>query len=461
MPTRALPRACLLACVLALGACASAPPDPVRAPAVPASFRHAGANAGAEHALPPQGWWALLEDPELDRLQALAAEGSTAIEAAAARLAKARALARGAQAARAPQLALRAGAVRQGGPLLNDAGAEGTLVTALADISWEVDLFGRLRRAAGGASLDAAAREELLRDARLLAQATVAETWLALRAADAEHALLQAAAEAWRETAAITGQRLRAGSVAELEWVRARAELASVESEALAVQRQRATLEHALALATGSSASDFELPVRAQLPPLPAVPAGLPAAMLARRPDIAAAQRNLEAAQLRVGLARDAWLPDLNLAATGGTASPALGKLLQASLRTWSVAALAGMTLLDAGRREAGVQAAQADLAAAAATWREQVLVALREAEDQLAALQLLAAQAQVQAAGVELAQRAAQLAQSRQRSGLASQLEVLDARRGELRARRDALQVRSAQHQATVRLVRALGGGW
>jgi multidrug efflux system outer membrane protein len=169
----------------------------------------------------------------------------------------------------------------------------------------------------------------------------------------------------------------------------------------------------------------------------------------------------MEAARLRLGLARTAWLPELTLTASGGAASPTVGSLLQSAMRTWSLGALLGATVFDGGRREAGILVADADLEATFASYREQVLVALREVEDQLSALQLLAAQAQVQSTAVNLGSRAAVLADSRYRSGLASQLDVLDARRTELRNRREALQVQAARYQATVRLIRALGGGW
>lgn len=452
-------RLALLPLVLALGACASAPSGAPASVPVPTGFRHAAAAPSAPVA--PQAWWQVFQDPVLDGLESQAASGNTSVQAAAARLARARALVRSADAQRAPQLGVRAGVNRQGGPIINAAGGGGTLLTALADFSWEADVFGRLQQGVDAATLDAQSQEALLRDARLLVQANVAQTYFELRALDAERALVDAAAEAWRETVAITNQRLRAGSVAELESVRAQAELAAIEAEGQALQRRRTQLEHALALLAGAPASNFELPPQDLRAPLPAIPAGVPATVLTRRPDILAAQRAVQAAQARVGLARTAWFPSLTLTASGGQASPDLGQLLQASTRAWSIAALLGGVLFDGGRREAGIQLADADLEAAAVGYREQILTALREVEDQLAAVQLLAAQSRTASTAVDLGRRATVLAESRYRSGLASQLDVLDARRTELRNQRDALQVRSAQYQATVRLIRALGGGW
>lgn len=453
--------AVLLPPLLLLAACSSNPPAPTALPAVAAAFRHAPAATAPAPDSRPGAWWSVFHDPVLDQLQASAASGNASLQAAAARLAKARAVLRGAEAARWPQLAVQAGAGRQGGPLVNAAGGVGTLVTAGAELSFEADLFGRLRQAAGAAALDAGAQQALLRDAQLLVQADVAQSYLALRGLDAERALVRAAAAAYRESAAITERRYRSGSVAELETVRAQAELAAIESEALALDARRTEHEHALALLAGEPATLFALPAQDWDAALPPIPAGVPASLLARRPDIAAARQSLQAAQSRAGLARTEWLPGLTLALAGGSAAPDLASLLQASMRTWSVGMLVGMALFDGGRREAAVQGADADLQAASAAYRERILVALREVEDQLAALQLLAAQAQTQSAAVALGSRAAALAESRYRSGLASQLDVLDANRSALRQRRQALQLRAAQQQATVRLIRALGGGW
>ena len=238
-------------------------------------------------------------------------------------------------------------------------------------------------------------------------------------------------------------------------------EMASTESDALALDRQRAQLEHALAVLTGDVASQFELRGADWTTALPSIPAGLPSTVLERRPDVAAAQRTMQAAQSRVGVAKAAWFPSIALTGAGGYASPDLGDLFKWSARSWGVGALMSLPLLDGGRREAGVQGASAQLDGALASYREQVLVAFREVEDQLSALRLLEEQSAVQARAVASAKRATVLSDARYRNGYVSQLDLLDARRSELRNRRQALQVKSAQYQATVGLIRALGGGW
>jgi multidrug efflux system outer membrane protein len=301
----------------------------------------------------------------------------------------------------------------------------------------------------------------LLQSTRLLVQAEVAQTYLALRALDAERALVRGTVTAFRDTLDLTERRFRAGDVAELDVARARTEVAATESEALALDQRRAQLEHALAVLVGEVTSSFDMPAAEWNTALPTIPAGVPSTVLTRRPDVSAAQLGMLSAQQRVGAAKAAWFPDVALTATGGYASPDLGDLFKWSARAWGIGALLSLPVFDGGRRAAGVQNASAQMDEAVARYREQVLVAFRDVEDQLSQLRLLADQSQAQARAVDSAARTTSLSDARYRNGLVSQLELLDARRSELRNRRQALQVRSAQYQATVGLIRALGGGW
>jgi multidrug efflux system outer membrane protein len=336
-----------------------------------------------------------------------------------------------------------------------------SLFAAGADLSYEIDLFGRLSQASDAAGLDVRSREGLLQSARLLVQAEVAQIYLALRALDVERALVRGTVGAYRGTLELTERRFRAGDVAELDVARARTEVAATESEALALDRRRAELEHALAVLVGEVPSSFAVEASEWRTAMPVIPAGVPGTVLTRRPDVSAAQNTLLAAQARVGVAKAAWFPRVALTASGGHASPELSDLFESSSRAWALGALAALPLLDGGRRKAGVESASAELEAALAFYREQILVAFRDVEDQLAALRLLAEQSEAQGRAVESASRSTALSDVRYRNGYVSQLDLLDAQRSELRNRRQALQVRSAQYQATVALVRALGGGW
>ena len=449
---------------LILAGCATPPAiDATRLPASPAQFKEAGrwTVAAPAEAQPRGQWWKAFADPVLDELIARADDGNASIQAAAARLAQARALARITDADRAPQLGVGAGASRLGGIVEGSSGPARSFGTAGASLAYDVDLLGKLSQASEAARLDARAREGLLQSTRLLVQAEVAQAYFAIRALDVEAAIVRGTELAYRDTLDLTERRMRAGDVAELDVERARAEVAATESEALALDRRRAALENALAVLVGDVASGFQLPAGKWQAELPAIPPGIPGTVLARRPDVSAAQDGMLAAQQRAGAARAAWFPDVTLTASGGYASPELGDLFKWSARAWGVGALLSLPVFDGGRREAGVMNATAQLDEAVARYREQVLVAFRDVEDQLSALRLLAQESRAQARAVASAERATELSNARYQGGFVSQIELLDARRSELRNRRQALQVRSARYQATVGLVRALGGGW
>ncbi len=452
-----------LLAALVLAGCAGAPAVPPQAElATPATFKEGDGRwtvAAPAEAQPRGQWWKAFADPVLDELVEKAAANNTSIQTAAARLAQAQALLQSADAQRRPQLGVGASVDRQHAPAI---GTELATVTQVgANLSYELDLFGRLARASNAASLDAQSREALLQSTRLLVQAEVAQSYLSLRALDAERALVRDTVTAYQGTLRLTERRHEVGDVAELDVVRVRTEVASTESDAYELDRRRASLEHALAVLVGEAASSFTVPVRDWQTALPVIPAGVPGTVLARRPDVSAAQSSLLAAQSRVGVAKAAWFPSLTLTGAAGHASPELGDLFRWSARAWSVGVLLSLPIFDGGRREAGVLSAHAELQGAQAAYREQILVAFKDVEDQLSALRLLSDQSQAQTRAVDSASRATVLSDSRYRNGLVSQLELLDAQRSELRNRRQALQVKSAQYQATVGLIRALGGDW
>lgn len=451
----------LFAALLLAGCASTSSFQPSAAPAAPAAFKENATSALAAAQAPAGGrWWEVFGDAQLNALVERADAGNASIQRAAAQLAQAKALLRQADAERLPQLNLGAGASR--GNLATPGSVRAaTVVSAGAQASWEPDLFGRLGQASNAAALDAQARASLLEGARLLVQSDVAQTYFELRALDDERALVRDTVAAHRDTLRLTERRHAAGDVAELDLARVQAEVAATESQALALDRRRAQLEHALAVLLGELPSGFSLAEALWQAALPVVPAGVPSAVLTRRPDVSAAQQTMHAAQARVGVAQSAWFPELSLTASGGSASSELSQLFRASARSWGVGALLSLPLLDGGRREASVQSANAQWDAAAASYREQVLSAFQDVEDQLAVLRLLDQQSQAQAQAVRAAARATLLSGSRYRNGLVSQLELLDARRSELSNRRQAVQLQAAQYRATVGLIRALGGGW
>jgi outer membrane protein, multidrug efflux system len=446
---------------LILTGCATPPEiDIAQLPSPPLAFKEARGDAGAGTPLPASGaWWKTFDDPVLDQLVQRALERNDRIHVAAARLDAARALVRAADARRAPQIGVGASAFRGTQPQTGSVPL--TRLGAGVNLSYEVDVLGKLSRVTDVARLDSEEREALLRSARLMVQAEVAQAYFSLRALDMEAEIVRGTVIAYAGTLRLTESRLRAGEVSELDVARVRTEVATTEAEAVALERRRAQLEHAVAVLVGEPASEFNVAARPWNATLPIIPAGVPATVLTRRPDVTAAQRQLLAAQARVGVAQSAWFPDLQLTAAGGFASPDLSDLFKWSARSWGLGALLALPLFDGGKRDAGVRAAQAEMDAAFASYREQVLVAFRDVEDQLSALRLLSEEARVQDVAVSSAGRATALSAARYRNGVIGQLEFLDAQRSELRSRREGVQVRAAQYQTTVALVRALGGSW
>lgn len=468
-----LARLAPLFAALVLAGCASALPAPTEHAGVdlPTAFSSAeggaswttaaGAPAAAAEVQPRGAWWLAFADPQLSALVERAGEANTDIQAAAARLAEARSLLRSADAQRLPQIGASAGVARQAGAQATGSASPATLGTAGLNLAYEVDLFGKLSQTSEAAGRDAQARAALLQSTRLMVQADVAQSYLQLRAVQTERALVAQSLVSYRDTLRLIERRLQAGDAAELDVARMRTEVSATEFEVLALERQQAVLVHALAVLTGDVAGRFTLADSTSQATLPVIPAGVPGTVLARRPDVAAAQAQVQAALARVGVAQAAWFPTVMLTGQGGYASPELGDLLLWSARSWGLNALLSLPIFDGGQRAAQEEGAKARLEAAVAAQRGQVLGAFRDVEDQLSALRLLAGQAQVLDQAVQSAERASHLSDVRYRNGFVSQLELLDARRSALRQRRNALQVRTAQYTTTVMLIRALGGSW
>ncbi|RFO96627.1 RND transporter [Rhodoferax lacus] len=457
---------------LLLAGCASTqvPPQPLALDARLQAFKTQAPEADATAVAAPAAddrWWTAFADPVLDQLVDQASTSNTDIRIAAARLAQTQALASQTGAARQPQLGLGAGAVRQQGPLVNAAGTEGTLFTAAATLSYEVDVLGRLAQAGDAAALDAQQRQSLLESARLLTQAQVVQTYVALRALDADMDLLRHSLALDRQSLRIQAYRLQSGALSELEYERLQGAATGQTLETQRLQQRRDELENTLAVLLGQAASEFRLD-RTDAPDwvtgqraLPAVRAGLPSTVLQRRPDIAAAQAAVLAGQKRLGVTQSAWFPSLSLTGTTGFASAELSTLVAASMQTWAFGVLANLPVFDGGRRQAGIAMADAELSAAVASYHQHLLQALREVEDQLSAQRLLAQQNAALERMQGSAARASELSQARFDSGSISQLDWLEVQRRELQGRRQLVQLRAARCQATTGLVRALGGGW
>lgn len=452
---------------LLLSGCATGPLQQAQVE-TPVAFAGADvtATASAPATSPAIGagaWWLVFRDDVLNDLMARASQNNHDIRIATGRLEQSRALMGSARSGLWPQLGASYAASHGA-----DAGqSKPSTAHALgAELSYEVDLFGRLRAASQAAEFDTAASENLLRDTQLLIQSRVAETYFTLRALDEDRAILADTLTAYRGTLSVTERRFEAGDVAELDVARLQAEVAATEAQGAALDQRRAQVAHALAVLLGEPASSFDVAEaawsdQAWAGAVPVIPAGIPAEVLKRRPDVLAAEASLYGAQRRVGIAKAAWLPSVSLTADGGYASGDLGDLFEDAAKSWSLTGILSQAIFDGGRRQAGVDYAKGGLDVAFASYQQTALVAFADVEDQLSDLTWLRQQEAAQDRAVAAATRALAMSQSRYTNGSASQLEVLDAQRQLLAIRRQSLAVRSAQYQATVGLIRAIGGGW
>ncbi|NDE89729.1 MAG: efflux transporter outer membrane subunit [Alphaproteobacteria bacterium] len=337
--------------------------------------------------------------------------------------------------------------------------------TAQGIISYEVDLFGKNRAASNAAEFNAEGADAAYQAALLSLEADVAQAYYALRSLDREQEILNTTQKLREETRDLTRRSLKIGDVSELDVTRAESELAATKAEALGVSRRRAEAEHNLALLLGKPPAALTMDKHAIKGVPPMVPAGLPSELLERRPDIQAAQKRMAAANETIGVARAAFFPVLNLTAIGGFQSGQLGQLFDWSSRSWLLGPFFGtvatLPIFDAGRNFSNLALSKSEFQEAVATYRQNVLVAFREVEDQLSGLYYLKGQADAQAEAVRAARKAFSISKTRYENGYISYLEFIDAQRSLLAAERAEVQVLGGRYIATVQLIRALGGSW
>ncbi|XLZ71843.1 efflux transporter outer membrane subunit [Massilia sp. SR12] len=409
----------------------------------------------------PRGeWWLAFGDTALNELVNEATRNNANLAVAAARVKQARAIAGVAEADRIPQIGVGVGGQR------SRAGVDQPIQTAYnatLSASYEVDLFGRVSSNVSAARGDAAQVEANYRSILLSLQADVAQTYFRLRATDAELATVEQTVRLREESVKVTQRRFDLGDIGEFDLSRAKTELATTRAEAIGLQRRRATTEHALAVLLGKPAAAYTAGNSPLLDSalLPAIPGGLPSSLLERRPDIAAAQKAMEASNARIGVARSAMFPALNITASGGGAAGHFSDVFKWSSRSWVLGALMSMPLIDGGRNSANIARSEAALEESVAGYRQTVLSAFAEVEDNLAGLRILGGQtAQIDDALVS-ARRSADLAQKLYDAGRSSYLDLLDAQRNLAAVERNAVQLRGDRAVTTVALIRSLGGDW
>jgi multidrug efflux system outer membrane protein len=409
-------------------------------------------------------WWTLFDDPTLDDLEARAIAANQDLRAAAARVEQAAAAAGLARSAYWPQLAVGGSVTRERTSGTTENVFPNSLTStyrAPLAVAWELDLFGRVRRLSESARADFDASAATFEAVRLSLTSEVAANYFALRALDREIALLDDTAALRRRALTLISARWKSGAGTELDTARAETELATAQAEIAAVSNRRAALQNALAVLTGEPASSFKLALAASSDAPLTVPPGLPSDLLERRPDIAAAERALAAANARIGVAKAAFFPAISLTGSAGFASGEMDNLFHADSRIWSIGPSLYLPIFQGGRNRANLERSRAVFDESVAVFRQHVLVAFREVQDALTATRLLAEEAEAQDRALASAQRAAAIAQIRYDAGFVTYLEVVDAQRTALATERAGTQLKAQRLNTSVALIKALGGGW
>jgi len=417
--------------------------------------------------LPRGQWWAIFGDPELSELEEQVATANQNLKIAEARLREARALVRFNRAALFPTISTSVGgaSVRDSAnrPFISSntsTGSSGDLLLSL-DMSYEIDLWGRVRRTVAAAQHEAQATAADLETAQLSLQAELAMDYFELRAADAQQQLLDETVKAFEAALQLTTNRFQGGAAPKSDVAQAQTQLDTTRAQATDVRVQRAQLEHAIATLIGNPPAAFRLSPRPLDTRPPDIPAGIPSQLLERRPDIAAAERRVAEANEQIGIAKAAYFPTATLNASVGFEGSSFGNVLNASSLLWSVGASLTQTIFDGGRRGATSDAARAAYDATVAGYRQTTLTAFQQVEDNLAALRILEQEAQEQRRAVESAQLSLQLFTNRYRGGVDNYLQVITAQTATLANQRTEIDILRRRMDASVLLVKGLGGGW
>jgi multidrug efflux system outer membrane protein len=453
-----------LACATALTGCSLAPHYTPPQVAASATYKEVGPwQSAAAMPLPAGKWWEAFGDQTLNGLETKIETDNPNLAAAAARYAQATGLLRQAGASLLPEVDVSAAGERtrvsQNRPLSNGNSVTYNVVAVGPSLSYEIDLFGRVRNSIASASADAQASASDVAAIRLGLQAQLASAYFRLRGLDARAALLHQTVDAYQRAFDLTDTRHSGGIASGIDVSRSQAQLSSARAELSSVAADRATAEHAIAVLIGANPSSFALAATDGLVQPPAIPAGLPSTLLERRPDVAAAERRVAAANARIGVARAALYPDITLGAGAGFQSTT-SSILSAASGYWALGPLsAAMAIFDGGKRRAGVRIARAEYDEIAANYRSTVLTAFREVEDDLALSRYLAQQERDQQDAVTAAERTRDLALTRYRDGASDYLDVVTAQTAALDAERALLDLRTRRMQTAADLVRAVGG--
>jgi len=447
-----------------LGACAAGPKYVRPSVATPAAYKEAGdwKVAQPQDTVKRGKWWEIFRDAQLDALAGQIDISNQNVRIAEARFRQARALVQSARAGLFPGVTGGGSVTRSGSPsgATRSSGPTTTYDVSI-DAGWEVDLWGRVRNTVESNVAGAEASASDLEAVRLSAQAELALDYFQLRVLDGQRQLLENSVAAFQKSLDLTRNRYAAGVAGKVDVVQAETQLKSTQAQAIDIGVQRAQLEHAIAILIGRPPAEFALaPIPLNLA-MPAIPLSLPSELLERRPDIAAAERRVAAANAQVGVAKSAFFPALTLSASAGFQSSSFAQWLTLPSRFWAVGPAIAQSIFDAGLRRALTAQAIAVYDANVAAYRQTVLSGFQEVEDNLAALHTLEQEARVQADAVEASRQAVELTLNQYKAGTVNYLNVVAVQTAQLTNERTATSILGRRLTAAVTLVKALGGGW
>jgi len=447
--------------VLALAGCAITAKQAPTEPAPPASFKGSAEwQRLAPEVAVPEAWWTMFKDPVLDSLQADLVVGNQNLAAALAQVTSARAVLTASGSAIFPTLSVTGGTTRSA--TAQNANGQRTVSTSdtlTANAAWEIDLWGRLAEGVKAAGASYRASQADLAALRLSAQATLTQSYFALRTAEAQQALLERTVVAYQRALELTEARYASGVVAQTDVLQARTQLRSVQSQLSDMRTQRAQLEHAIATQLGKLAGQLQLLPNARLPELPPVPDLVPSTLLAQRPDIAAARARQAAAYAQIGIADAAFFPSFSLSASAGYRGSSWSNLVSAPNLLWSLGAAVAQPVFDGGQRQLASAQARASAEAATANYRQSVLTAFQEVEDNLVQFTESGAAVALQRDAFEAADRNLDIVLAQYRAGTVSFLNVSAAQASALSAEANLLSSRNRQLVAANLLLKNLGG--
>lgn len=457
---------------LALSACAIGPDYQRPQLQTPAQFKQieGWTQAKPGDVLERGSWWQLYGDAELNALVERLNISNQNLAASEAQYRQARALVRGARAAFYPSLSSSAGASRSGQGTESQSTSSSTNsnssgVSTSYDLSlnaaWELDIWGKLRRSleSSRAGFEASAAD--LAALKLSLQAELVQNYLQLRVLDDQQRLLDATVAAYARSLKLTENQYNAGIVPKSDVSQALTQLKSTQAQAIDLQWQRAQLEHAIAVLIGVPPSELSIAVREQLPALPKIPVALPSQLLERRPDVAAAERRVIAANAEIGVAEAAWYPDLTISASGGYRGSSFADWIDLPNRFWSLGPQLALTLFDGGARSAELERSEAAYDQTVAQYRQSVLDSFHEVEDYLVQLSVLQQEAVIQQEALDAARESLRLIENQYKAGTVDFNSVVNVQATALSNERTNLSLLGSRLTASVQLIAALGGGW